>query len=272
MMPTQVSLFPPVLGDPIRAAEAVSGKGIYVTIGDQIEQLLADVELARLDPAGVQSSSTLAVLALVTVFQFAEGLPDRQAAEATRTRPHWKYALHLTRTYPGLDHRLLCKFRQTLLCDRVAQQVLQHVLDRLAGTDLLSGADRRSITVGEVLAAVCRVSRLEQLIETMHMVLEAVAAVEPESLRTITLPHWYERYSQMQVARDLPRSKEDQISWARAIGADAAYLLEAIAGTGNKLISLPEARSLQQVWACQFESAESPPHWHTPVCAACCLR
>lgn len=271
-MPTPVSLFPPLLNDSVRAAEAVSGKRIYLTIGDQIERLLADVELARLDPAGVQSTTTLAVLALVTVFQFAEGLSDRQAAEATRTRPDWKYALPLTRTYLGLDHRLLCEFRQMLLCDLAAQEVFQHVLDRLAGTDLLSGADRRSIAVGEVLTAVCRVSWLEQLIETMHMVLEAVAAIEPESLRTITLPHWYERYSQMPVARDLPKSKEDQISWARAIGADAAYLLEAIARTGDKLISLPETRSLQQVWACQFESAEAPPHWHTPVCAACCLR
>ncbi len=271
-MPTQVSLFPPFPNDPVRAAEAVSGKGIYLAIGDQIEQLLADVELARLDPAGMQSTATLAVLALATVFQFVEGLPDRQAAEATRTRLDWKYALHLARTYPGLDHHLLCEFRQLLLHDLAAQQVFQHVLDRLAWTNLLNGADRRSIATDEVLATVCRVSQLEHLIETMRMTLEAVAAVAPELLRTITLPHWYERYSQMQVARDLPKSEEAQISWARAIGADALYLLEAIARTGDKLILLPEIRSLQQVWACQFESAESSLHWHTPVCAACCLR
>jgi transposase len=271
-MPTQISLFPSVPYDPVHAAEAVSGKGIYLTIGDQIEQLLAEVDLARLDPAGMHSPPTLAVLALVTVFQFAEGLPDRQAAEATRTRPDGKYALHLARTYPGLDHRLLCEFRRTVSGDPTAQQVFRQVLDHLAETDLASGVGGRSTTVSEVLATVCRMSRLEQLIETMHMVLEAVAAVEPESLRTITLPHWYERYGQTQATRDLPKLKEAQISLAQAIGADVMYLLEAMAGVGDKLISLPETRALQQVWACQFGSAESPLHWHTPVCAVCCLR
>jgi hypothetical protein len=33
--------------------------------------------------------------ALVTVMQFAEGLSDRQAAEAVRVRIDWKYALGL---------------------------------------------------------------------------------------------------------------------------------------------------------------------------------
>ena len=34
-------------------------------------------------------------LALVTVFQFMEGLSDRQAADAVRSRLDWKYALGL---------------------------------------------------------------------------------------------------------------------------------------------------------------------------------
>jgi transposase len=34
-------------------------------------------------------------VALVTIMQFAEGLSDRQAAEAVRTRIDWKYALGL---------------------------------------------------------------------------------------------------------------------------------------------------------------------------------
>ena len=271
-MPTLVSLFPPVPSDPIHAAGVVAGPSIYLTIGDQLERLLAGIELAQLDPTGAQPPATLAILALVTAFQFAEVLPDRQAAEATRTHADWKYALHLAHTHPGLNHHLLCEFRQTLFRDRSAQQIFQQVLDRLAEVPLWRGADRQAITASEVLAAVCRVSLLEQLIEAMHMVLEAVAAIAPESLRTITLPHWYERYSQLQAARDLPKSQEGQSAWARAIGTDATYLLEAVARLGDKLSSLPEIRSLQQVRACQFESADSAFRWHTPSCAACCLR
>ena len=43
-------------------------------------------------------------LALVTVFQFMEGLTDRQAADAVRDRLAWKYALSLDLCDPGFDH------------------------------------------------------------------------------------------------------------------------------------------------------------------------
>ena len=42
-------------------------------------------------------------LALVMVMQYAEGLTDRQAADAVRTRIDWKYALSLEITDPGFD-------------------------------------------------------------------------------------------------------------------------------------------------------------------------
>ncbi len=267
-MPTP-NLFPLLPDDTSSAVEVPPGENTYPTSGDEIEQLLADIELARLDPSGMRSASTLEVLALVTIFQFAKNLPDRRAAEATRTRPDWKDALQLARTYPGLDHHLLCEFRRPLLRDVAAQQVFQQVLERLVETNLWNGTHRQSITAGEVLAAVCRVSRLEQLIEAMHMVLEAVAAVRPESLWAITLPHWYERYSQLQTTSDLPRSEEEQISLAQAIGADAMYLLEALARAGDDLMSLPETRALQQVLFQQFDPSEHQIQWHTPVCTSC---
>jgi Domain of unknown function (DUF4158)/Transposase domain (DUF772) len=46
-------------------------------------------------------------LALVTVFQMAEDLTDRQAAEFVRTRIDWKYALGLDLADPGFDHSVL---------------------------------------------------------------------------------------------------------------------------------------------------------------------
>jgi transposase len=50
-------------------------------------------------------------LALVTIFQKAENLTDRQAAEAVRTRIDWKYALGLAGGDPGFDHSVLPEFR-----------------------------------------------------------------------------------------------------------------------------------------------------------------
>ena len=42
-----------------------------------------------------QSAISPARLALITIMQFAEGLTDRQAADAVRSRIDWKYALGL---------------------------------------------------------------------------------------------------------------------------------------------------------------------------------
>src|SRR3954469_16027661 len=49
-------------------------------------------------------------LALVTLLQFREDLPDRRAAEAVRARIDWKYLLGLDLTDPGFDHSVLCEF------------------------------------------------------------------------------------------------------------------------------------------------------------------
>ena len=51
---------------------------------------------------------------MVTVLQFAEGLTDRQAAEAVRGRIDWKYALGLELSDPGFDYSVLSEFARLL--------------------------------------------------------------------------------------------------------------------------------------------------------------
>jgi transposase len=52
-------------------------------------------------------------LALVTIFQFQEGLSDRQAAEAVRGRIDWKYALSLELTDAGFDASVRSRIPQS---------------------------------------------------------------------------------------------------------------------------------------------------------------
>ncbi len=269
-MPIRSDLLSPLPRTTARAAEAVFGKGnIYLTVGDQLEQLLADVDVARLDPASEQPATTLAVLALVTIFQFVEGLPDRRAIEAIRTRIDWKYALHLPLAYPGLEYSVLCRFRQSVFNDPPAYAVFQQVFNGLAQTGLLRDLDAQRSGGNEVLEVVCAISRLEQLVEAMHAVLEALAAVEPKWLLANTLPHWYERYNKFLTMRVLPNSNDEQVSLAQAIGKDALYLLEALATGGGDLARLPEVQALQQVWHRQFCWNLSEIEWRLPLCASC---
>jgi len=268
-MPIQSAPFPLLPRDTARAAEAAFGKGnIYLTIGDQMEHLLADVALADLTAPMGKPGATLAP-ALVTAFQFAENLPDRRAAEAVRTRTDWKYALHMPLDGPAFDYQVLCEFRKQTLHDPAAWRAFQQMLDRLAEIGLLRNVDNQTIEATGILTAVCLASRLERLAEAMRMTLEILATRKPEWLRRVTLPHWYERYNRVLATCLLPRTGKEQQDLAQAIGADALYLLEAIGDVNTGLALTPEVQGLWQEWRQQFDQSAHDAQWRSPFCAVC---
>jgi hypothetical protein len=71
--------------------------------------------IAPLFAAGGRPAESPWLLALVTVMPFAEGLSDRQAAEAVRARIDWKYALVLDLVDPSFDFSVLSEFRARLI-------------------------------------------------------------------------------------------------------------------------------------------------------------
>lgn len=238
-----------------------------MVIGDQLDRLLGDIRLDLLDATGKPASS-LVVPALVTIFQFAERLPDRRAADVLRGRLDWKYALHLSPDYPGLEPWVLCEFRQSLFEDSAAQQVFQVVLDRLSESGLVRYGDEGRPGAPEVLSAVCRLSRLERLADGMRAVLESLAAHKPEWLRAVARPHWYERYNRTLPTSPLPQVREEQESLAVAIGADALYLLDKIP-PANGTFMLPEVQALWKIWHRQFNQSPHEIKWRLPYCATC---
>ncbi len=82
---------------------------------------------AQLFPTRGQPAEAPWRLALVTVFQFIEGLSDRQAAEAVSGRLDWKYAPSLELTDAGFDSSVLSEFRSRLI-ERQAGRLLLNTL------------------------------------------------------------------------------------------------------------------------------------------------
>lgn len=79
-----------------RVAKAACPKGSpFIRMRDELGVLFQDKMFTSLFPKDGQPALAPWRLALVTVMQFAEGLSDRQAAEAVCTRIDWKYALGL---------------------------------------------------------------------------------------------------------------------------------------------------------------------------------
>jgi transposase len=79
---------------------------------------------------------------LVTITQFAEGLSDRQAANAVRARIDWKCALTLELADSGFDASVLCKFWSRLLAGEVKGLLCDHLLHRYREMGLVKARDR----------------------------------------------------------------------------------------------------------------------------------
>ena len=84
-------------------------------LGEHLLDLVRDEEFAALYPSTGRQARSPALLALVTLFQFVEDLPDRAAVEALVVRLDWKYALHLPLDAVGFHYSELCLFRGRLL-------------------------------------------------------------------------------------------------------------------------------------------------------------
>jgi transposase len=121
----------PVPATTMQVAKAAFPKGCPVMrIRDELGAIYDDQMFAAAYPVRGQPAHPPWRLALVTVLQFTEGLPDRQAANAVRGRIDWKYELGLELADPGFDYSILCEFRSRLIAGGVEQTLLDAMLAR----------------------------------------------------------------------------------------------------------------------------------------------
>ncbi|MQS16139.1 transposase [Streptomyces kaniharaensis] len=64
-------------------------------------------------------------------------MTDRQAADEVRENLAWKCALGLTLDDPGFDHSVLSEFRTRVVEHQSEERVLDLLLERLRGLDLV---------------------------------------------------------------------------------------------------------------------------------------
>jgi transposase len=147
-------------------------------------------------------------LAVVTVLQMAEGLTDRQAAEAARTRLDWQYALGLALDDEGFDFSVLSEFRGRVAGHGLEEAVLDALLARLAGEGLVKAGGRQRTDSTHVVAAVRAVHLTELAGESLRAVLEALSASCPDwVVQRFCVPDWTRRYGARIDSWRLPAGK-----------------------------------------------------------------
>jgi transposase len=245
----------PVPEETARVAKAAFPKGTtYMTMRDELGAIFEDEDFAHLFPRRGQPAMAPWRLALVTIMQFAEGLSDRQAADAVRARIDWKYALSLELADPGFDASVLSEFRSRLLEGGAERLLFDHLLERFREMGLVKARGKQRTYSTRILAVVRGLNRLELVGETMRHALDALSTVAPEWLRGRVREEWTQRYIRRLDDEKLPKSKEERQAEAEKIGADGYELLGDVLSEGSPawLRQIPAVETLRKVWLQNF--------------------
>jgi transposase len=248
----------------VRVARAVFPKGcLAMRMRDALGLVFADADFAELFPVRGRPAVSPARLALVSVLQFAEGLTDRQAAHAVRSRLDWKYALSLELTDTGFDFSVLSEFRARLVEADAGRTVFDAVLRAAGEAGLVKPGKRQRTDATHVLAATRDLNRLEFVVETLRTALNQIAEEAGDWLVTVAAPEWFDRYSARPEDSRFPSRWAARVEHGDQCGADGMTLLEAVwsvvAPPGLRV--LPAVEILRQTWVQQFHQVGGVVRW-----------
>lgn len=247
-----------------RVARAAFPKGNpYLTLRDELETIYADSLFTALFPKRGQPAEAPGRLAVVTVLQFAEGLSDRQAADAVRSRIDWKYLLGLELEDPGFDFSVLSELRDRILRGGMEQRLLDELLEGFRARGLLKVRGQQRTDSTHVQAAARNLNRLECVGETLRHALNSLAELAPQWLQPWVPEEWYERYRARFEAYRFPKTDSERERLAVQIGQDGhALLSRAYApGTADKMQKHPAVEILRQVWVQQYYLQDDQVSW-----------
>jgi transposase len=231
-------------------ARAAFPKGnIYLQLRDELGTMYDDSLFTDLYPHDGQPALSPWRLALVTVLQFAENLPDRQAADAVRSRIDWKYLLGLELTDPGFDYSVLCEFRTRLIRGDATDVLLDRMLQLLHQHGVLKGRGQQHTDSTYIVAAVRDLSRVELVGTTLLHALNSLAVVVPDWLKCAVPSEWSHRYLQRWEEYRLPRTDAERLALTKQVGQDGCFLLAALhaADVAPWVRHVPAVETLRQV-------------------------
>ncbi len=235
----------------VRVAHAAYPRGnTLMKLRDELGTIYQDQTFSSLFPHNGRSVEAPWRLALITVLQFMEDLPDRQAADAVRGRIDWKYLLGLDLADPGFDASVLCEFRKRLVEGNAEHLLLDTLLDVCKQRGWLKARERQRTDSTHVLAKIRAINRLMCVGEAMRFALNNLAVVVPDWLLCYSDACWVERYGHRIEESRLPKSEGDRLALAEQIGEDGRKLLTAVFDSLAPawLREIPAIEVLRQIW------------------------
>ena len=256
----------PVPPETARVARAAYPKGnIYMKMRDVLGSIYTDEDFQDLFPKDGQPAEAPWRLALITVMQFVENLPDRQAADAVRGRIDWRYLLGLDLTDAGFDASVLSEFRARLIDQHAEQLLLEKMLTLFQQKGWLKARGRQRTDSTHVLAKIRALNRVLCVWETMCAALNSLAVAAPDWLRAHSHPAWVERYGPRSEDSRLPVGEGGRQVLAEEIGQQGRELLDALFNPAAPewLRQMPAIEILRQVWVQNYQRIDAAVVWRS---------
>jgi transposase len=190
----------------------------------------------------------------VSLLQYLEAVPDRQAVELLRYHAGWNFALNRQVGDEAFHPTTLVNFRQRLLDHELSTIGFETVLAALVEAGLVARNSRQRLDSTQMFGRVSRMSRLDCVRESLRLALGELS----KTLLLTEHPEWWsrlwERYVETQT--DYRASLETLARKLVEAGTDAQQLLQWLASPSAKEWAQgTQARLLTRVFSEQFEVA-----------------
>ena len=123
----------------------------------------------------------------VSLLQYLEGIPDRQAVEMLHYHAGWNFALNRHVGDELFHPTTLVNFRQRLVEHDLSAIGFQAVLEALIKAGLVARKSRQRLDSTQMFGRVSRMSRLDCVRESLRLALQELAESLPEAQR----PDWW---------------------------------------------------------------------------------
>jgi transposase len=227
---------------------------VYRFVGQAIDQLISDEDFADLDADEGRPGVNPVLLALVTVFQFLEKLPDRMAAQMAVMRLDWKYALRQELAWRGFHYADLCNLRKRLRLHPREQRLFERVVDYLPAQGYIAAGGQQRTDSTHLLGAVRSLSTVDLVRETLDVTLRALSSTDAPWTLGYLPASFVETYAPRQ--RLDWKGKAELAEQRQRIAQDGEWLLEQAKRFGTPALQgLAEVQTLRRVLNEQFHAS-----------------
>lgn len=191
----------------------------------------------------------------VSLLQFLERVPDRQAVEMVKYHLGWKFSLNQELKAEEFHPTVLVRFRERLMENQQARLAFEGVLGGLREAGLVPQKGKQRLDSMHVLGVVSHMSSLECVRETLRLALEELEREVTEQPRPEFWSLLWERYVESQL--DYKTPEEGLRQKMKQAGEDMLRLQTWTAQLSPEIQQGSQLQLLNRVFQEQFRVADN---------------